>query len=90
VPVIRAGCSVRVAATLEEASPARTRDTDGTMTTPKPPRPNRARRTYPVEVTQLPVVRCAVCGRTFAHRPGQASAVLTDHYASAHRDPPSA
>jgi len=39
---------------------------------------------YPVEVTYLPVVRCAVCRRTVAHRPGQASAVLTKHYEQAH------
>jgi hypothetical protein len=39
---------------------------------------------YPVEVTYLPVVRCAVCRRTVAHRPGQASAVLTRHYQQAH------
>ena len=39
---------------------------------------------YPVEVAYLPVVRCAVCRRTVAHRPGQASAVLTTHYQRAH------
>ena len=38
----------------------------------------------PVEVSYLPVVRCAVCGRTVAHRAGQASAVLTKHYERAH------
>ena len=39
---------------------------------------------YPVTVTQLPLVRCAVCRRTVAHRPGEASAVLTKHYQKAH------
>ena len=39
---------------------------------------------YPVTVTHLPLVRCAVCQRTVAHRPGQASAVLTKHYEIAH------
>jgi hypothetical protein len=39
---------------------------------------------YPVEVAYLPVVRCAVCRRTVAHRPGQASAVLTAHYQRVH------
>lgn len=41
---------------------------------------------HPVEVTQLPLVRCAVCRRTVAHRPGEgeASAVLTRHYERAH------
>ena len=39
---------------------------------------------FPVSVTQLPLVRCAICLRTVAHRPGQASAVLTKHYERAH------
>jgi hypothetical protein len=38
----------------------------------------------PITVTQLPLVRCAVCRRTVAYRPGQASAVLTKHYERAH------
>lgn len=38
----------------------------------------------PVTVTQLPLVRCAVCQTTVAHRPGEASAVLTRHYQRAH------
>jgi hypothetical protein len=41
---------------------------------------------YPVTVTQLPVVRCQVCRRTVAHRPGDASTVLTEHYRRAHVD----
>ena len=39
---------------------------------------------HPVTVTHLPLVRCAVCRRTVAHRPGQASIVLTKHYEKAH------
>jgi hypothetical protein len=39
-----------------------------------------------VTVTRLPVTRCEVCGRTLAHRPGQASAVLTEHYHRMHPD----
>jgi hypothetical protein len=39
---------------------------------------------FPVTVTQLPVVRCHICQRTIAYRPGQVSAVLTDHYRRAH------
>jgi hypothetical protein len=39
---------------------------------------------YPVTVTNLPLVRCAVCRRTVAHQPGEASAVLTKHYQRAH------
>ncbi|HEV7629161.1 MAG TPA: hypothetical protein VGO89_21935 [Streptomyces sp.] len=39
---------------------------------------------HPVTVTRLPVVRCAVCRRTVAHRPGDASVVLTKHYERAH------
>ena len=35
---------------------------------------------FPVTVTRLPVTRCEICGRTVAYRPGQASAVLTEHY----------
>ena len=39
---------------------------------------------YPVELAYLPVVRCAVCRRTVAHRPGQASEVLSKHYERVH------
>jgi hypothetical protein len=39
-----------------------------------------------VTVTRLPVTRCEVCGRTLAHQPGQASAVLTAHYHRMHPD----
>ncbi len=39
---------------------------------------------HPVDVSYLPVVRCAICRRTVAHRPGEASAVLTKHYQRAH------
>jgi hypothetical protein len=39
---------------------------------------------FPVEVTQLPLVRCAVCQRTVAYRPGRASDVLTKHYLRVH------
>jgi hypothetical protein len=39
---------------------------------------------FPVTVTQLPVVRCQICQRTMAYRPGQASAVLTEHYRREH------
>ncbi len=41
-------------------------------------------RRFPVTITQLPVVRCEVCQRTVAHRPGQASEVLTEHYRREH------
>jgi hypothetical protein len=39
---------------------------------------------YPITVTCLPKVRCAVCRRTIAHRPGDASVVLTKHYEKTH------
>ena len=39
---------------------------------------------HPVTLSHLPLVRCAVCRRTVAHRPGEASAVLTKHYEKAH------
>lgn len=35
-------------------------------------------------VTRLPVTRCQICKRTLAHRPGEASAVLTEHYRRTH------
>jgi len=37
-----------------------------------------------VTVTQLPVTRCQICRRTVAHRPGQASVALTEHYRRTH------
>jgi hypothetical protein len=43
-------------------------------------------RRFPVTVTQLPVIRCQVCLQTMACRPGQASAVLTEHYRRLHPD----
>jgi hypothetical protein len=49
------------------------------MTNPRP-------RRFPVTVTRLPVVRCEICQRTVAHRPGQASEVLTEHYRREHPD----
>jgi hypothetical protein len=39
-----------------------------------------------VTVTQLPVTRCEICGRTLAYRPGKASEVLTGHYTKMHPD----
>ena len=39
---------------------------------------------FPVTVTRLPVTRCKICARTLAYRPGQASAVLTQHYHRMH------
>jgi hypothetical protein len=41
---------------------------------------------FPVTVTQLPVTRCEICGRTLAYRPGKASEVLTGHYTKMHPD----
>jgi hypothetical protein len=41
-------------------------------------------RRFPVTVTQLPVMRCQICHRTVAYRPGKASEVLTEHYQRAH------
>ncbi|HTB55397.1 MAG: hypothetical protein WAK83_26370 [Trebonia sp.] len=35
-------------------------------------------------MSRLPVIRCQICQRTLAHRPGQASTVLTEHYRRAH------
>ena len=41
-------------------------------------------RQSPVTVTQLPLTRCQVCGRTVAHRPGEAARELTRHYERLH------
>jgi hypothetical protein len=41
---------------------------------------------FPVTVKRLPLTRCEICGRTLAYRPGQASAVLTEHYHRMHPD----
>jgi len=43
-----------------------------------------ATRRFPVTVTRLPVTRCQICQRTIAYRPGEASAVLTEHYRRQH------
>lgn len=45
---------------------------------------NSSAASGPITVTHLPLVRCAVCQTTVAHRPGEASAVLTKHYQRAH------
>lgn len=49
------------------------------------PRP-KAKNSFPVTVTQLPVTRCEVCQRTVAYRPGEASMALTRHYELRHKD----
>jgi hypothetical protein len=45
---------------------------------------NASSRRFPVTVTHLPVMRCEICHRTVAYRPGKASEVLTEHYRRAH------
>jgi hypothetical protein len=45
---------------------------------------SRSSRHFPVTVSQLPVVRCQICKRTVAYRPGKISEVLTEHYRRAH------
>lgn len=45
-----------------------------------------ASKRFPVTVTRLPVIRCQLCQRTIAYRPGEASAVLTKHYNDKHQD----
>jgi hypothetical protein len=37
-----------------------------------------------VTVTRMPTIRCALCHKQMAARPGQAADVLTDHYRKAH------
>ena len=46
----------------------------------------QGRSRFPVTVTQLPVTRCQICGRTLAYRPGNISEVLTEHCRRAHPD----
>jgi len=41
-------------------------------------------RTFPVTVTRMALVRCAVCGRRLAFRKGSVSEALTAHYAKEH------
>jgi hypothetical protein len=41
-------------------------------------------RRFPVTITHLPVIRCQLCNRTLAYRPGNISEVLTEHYRRAH------
>jgi hypothetical protein len=45
---------------------------------------NSSARRFPVTVTQLPVIRCEICKRTVAYRPGAPSEALTEHYRRAH------
>jgi hypothetical protein len=42
------------------------------------------RKTFPVTVTRLPVVRCTVCGRTVANPKAAAADALTEHYRRVH------
>lgn len=46
----------------------------------------------PVTVTRLPVVTCAECQQSMAHQPGpgNAAAVLTEHYSREHSSGPEA
>ena len=43
-------------------------------------------RAFPVTVTQMPTVRCQVCGASVPHLKGQLTAVLTAHYEREHAD----
>jgi hypothetical protein len=45
---------------------------------------NSSSSRFPVTVTHLPVVRCHICDRTMAYRPGQVAVVLTEHYRKVH------
>jgi hypothetical protein len=42
------------------------------------------RKTFPVTVTRLPVVRCQICGRSVAHPRLSAGDALTEHYRREH------
>jgi hypothetical protein len=54
------------------------------MATADGSRSGTRRRTFPVTVRQLPVVRCDLCDQTVAHPPGQAADALTKHYQREH------
>lgn len=43
-------------------------------------------RASTVSVRYLPLVTCQICQQTLAHQPGEASTVLTRHYAAQHGD----
>jgi hypothetical protein len=43
-----------------------------------------SRPRFPVTITHLPVVRCAICQDTMAHQPGRANDALTAHYQRKH------
>lgn len=45
---------------------------------------NSSNYRFPVTVTRLPLIRCEVCDRTVAYRPGKVSEALTEHYRRAH------
>jgi hypothetical protein len=45
---------------------------------------NSTRKTFPVTVTRLPVVRCTVCGRSVATARLSAADALTEHYRRSH------
>jgi hypothetical protein len=44
----------------------------------------QTRKTFPVTVTRLPVVRCTVCGRSVANPRASAGDALTEHYRRTH------
>jgi hypothetical protein len=48
------------------------------------PMRNSTRKTFPVTVTRVPLVRCTVCGRTVANPRSAAGNALTEHYRRAH------
>jgi hypothetical protein len=45
---------------------------------------SRTRKTFPVTVSRLPVVRCQVCGRSVATPRTTATDALTEHYRREH------
>jgi hypothetical protein len=54
------------------------------VTSQRSPGPRTGRQSFPVVVSQLPLVRCSLCERTLAYHPGQATTALTAHYQREH------
>jgi hypothetical protein len=45
---------------------------------------SRTRKTFPVTVSRLPMIRCQVCGRSVAHPRTSPGVALTEHYNREH------
>ena len=77
---------LRDALAQDAAAGAADRGDDGPPAVVSRPRARKPQsRTFPVTVTQMPTVRCQVCGEVVPHLKGRLTAVLTEHYEREHR-----